>query len=356
MSVFKTDKAIYTPADFLMWNREKILQLSPNFQRNPVWRPSARSFLIDTILREMTIPPIYIRITQASGAQRSIREVVDGQQRIRAVMDFVTSDGFRLSKTLQADWAGKTFSELSDEERQRILNFGFPTEIFKGISDQQIYEAFCRLNMNGVALNKQELRNAKYFGLFKQSSYKLALEFLEFWRKNAIFSEQSIARMMEVQLSSELLIAVNLGMQDKKKSINTFYSDHDGVYKSQEKDERRFRRIMGMISLAFPKNELAGTEFSRPPLFYSLYCVVHHYCYGLPEIQRQSPMRKTLGGAERTSLRSAVQALSKVLRESKKPTSQVPDRYVAFVKACGRQTDNILPRKDRFNALYERAF
>ena len=108
------------------------------------------------------------------------------------MLDFIGDNGFRLQNTLEAPWAGKRFSQLSDAEQVQITNFGFPSETFKGISDQQVLEVFCRLNMNGIPLNKQELRNGKFFGLFKQTSYDLGLQYLEFWRYHKIFSEQSI--------------------------------------------------------------------------------------------------------------------------------------------------------------------
>lgn len=92
------------------------------------------------------------------------------------------------------------------------MSFSFSVEMFKGISDEQILEVFCRLNMNGVGFNRQELRNGKYFGLFKTTSYSLALPYLEMWRKHKIFSEQNVARMLEVELTSELLIAGHEGM------------------------------------------------------------------------------------------------------------------------------------------------
>src|SRR5579883_2330375 len=215
MDEFKTEKGVYTPNDFVLWHGHDMLVLTPKFQRRPVWQTPARSFFIDTMLRGMTVPPLYMRMTQNPKGSGVIREVVDGQQRVRSVLDYI-DEKYRLSKTLTADWAGKKYSQLSEDERDRIMSFGFSTEIFKGISDKQVLEVFCRLNTNGVPLNKQELRNGKYFGRFKQSCLELAHSYLEFWRHHKIFSEQNIARMLEVELTSELLIAGNSGMQDKK--------------------------------------------------------------------------------------------------------------------------------------------
>jgi uncharacterized protein with ParB-like and HNH nuclease domain len=216
------ERSVYTPQDFLQWREGKSLELTPKFQRRGVWNAAARSYFIDTLLRSMPVPPIYVRGVQAKETDRLVREVIDGQQRVSAVLDFI--DGkYRLSSSLAASWAKKSYKDLTPTERQTILHHSFSTEIFRGISDLEVLEIFARLNTYSVPLNNQELRNGKFFGLFKQSMYDLAYEHLEFWRTQRIFSERSIARMLEVELVSELSIAQIDGMQDKKKSIDEFY-------------------------------------------------------------------------------------------------------------------------------------
>lgn len=209
--------------------------------------------------------------------------------------------------------------------------------------------------MNGIPLNKQELRNGKFFGLFKQSSYTLALTYLEFWRKHKIFTERNIARMLEVELTSELLIAGNSGMQDKKTSIDDFYDAWEQAYPKKGRDEKRFEETMAPISETFADDTLANSDFRRPPLFYTLYCVVFHHLFGLPGIQRATP-RKHLTADQRDALKEAVVVLSEKISQSKEPDIEVPRKYKAFVLACGRQTDNIQPRKIRFDSLYDEAF
>ncbi len=321
MDEFKTEKVVYTPNDFVLWQENEIIEITPKFQRRAVWRTPARSYFIDTLLRGMTVPPLYFRMTQNKAKTKTIRELVDGQQRVRSVLDFI-ADGFRLSKTLKAPWAGLKFSQLSEDQQQQIMSFSFTTEIFKGISDEQILEVFCRLNTNGVGLNNQELRNGKYFGFFKQTSYSLAMAYLEFWRKHKVFSEQSIARMLEVELTSELLIAGSEGMQDKKKTIDSFYDKWELSYSNKDRDEKRFKETLNTISETFTNDELLNSEFRRPPLFYTLYCVVFHHMFGLPNIQRPSP-RKRLTEDQRDDLREAVSSLSDKIAESNPDTDQI---------------------------------
>lgn len=354
MDEYQTEKTVYSPEDLVVFKEKGMLEITPKFQRRPVWRTPAKAFLIDTILRGMTVPPLYFRRTQNKDKTKIVREVVDGQQRVRSVLEFIAGE-YRLSKNFKASWAGMSFDGLSPEQRDQIMSFSFSAEIFKSISDAQVLEVFCRLNMNGIPLNRQELRNGKFFGKFKQTALDLSLSYLEFWRKHKVFSEQNIARMLEVELTSELLIAGHSGMQDKKKSIDNFYDDWEQEYPNQDKDDKRFRETMNVVSETFPKDGLADSDFRRPPLFYTLYCVLFHHMFGLPDVQRVSP-RKRLTAVERDGLREAVGGLSERIARSKDPATETPAKYRQFIAACQRQTDNILPRKVRFNTLFDEAF
>jgi hypothetical protein len=300
----------------------------------------------------MPVPPIYIRILQSGDHTRVVREIVDGQQRVSAVLDFV--DGkFRLSRTLDVEWAGKTFAELAPRERRRITSFSFPAEVFQGISDLEVLEIFARLNTYSVPLNAQELRNGKYFGLFKSSAYGLALEHLQFWRENRVFSERSIARMLEVEFTSEVMIAQIAGMQDKKKSIEDFYAKFDEEYPARAQVERRFRATVDEINECL-QGELTVTEFRRAPLLYTLFCAIYHRVYRLPRVTLSTPT-KPLSREERLAVRDVVGTLSDRV-SSARIGRNIPRPYQKFVAACLRQTDNIGPRQERLQFVYNRCF
>lgn len=300
----------------------------------------------------MPVPPIYIRQLQSPKRDRVIREVVDGQQRISAVLDFMEG-AYRLSRALKADWAGKTFAQLTQEERDRIGAYSFSSEVFYGISDNEVLEVFSRLNTYSVPLNAQELRNGRFFGRFKQTAYELGYEHLEFWRRHKVFSEQNIARMHEVEFVSEVLIAFLAGMQDKKKSIDSFYTEYDDTFQQQSQMEKRFRDVADEISESLG-DRLVDTPFRRTPLLYTLFCVIYHRRFGLPLINSPTPKRALLRD-ERFSIREAIDSLSEKI-ELAQSENEVPKAYLSFVTASLRQTDNIKPRNERFDALYSLAF
>jgi hypothetical protein len=203
----------YVALDLLAWHEQGTLILSPKFQRRLVWQPAAKSYFIDTLLRGFPVPPIHIRLANEP-SRGAVREVVDGQQRLRTLFDFVAGK-VRLSRQPDAPWAGQTFAQLAPEYREALQMYKFHVYQYQNVSDQTILEIFSRINTYSVVLNKQELRNGRYFGYFKSLVYRLGLDYLAFWRTAGIFTERSIARMQEAELTSELLILQLDGVQDQ---------------------------------------------------------------------------------------------------------------------------------------------
>ena len=61
------------------------LNYSPWYQRRSVWTTPQKSYLINTLIEQKPIPAIYIRYSLDLDRGKTVREVVDGQQRIRAI-------------------------------------------------------------------------------------------------------------------------------------------------------------------------------------------------------------------------------------------------------------------------------
>src|SRR5438067_2182870 len=89
MRVFDIQKTQFKVSDFLGWQRDGSLVLSPSFQRRPVWKPAAKSYFLDTVLRGLPAPVILVRERIELASQKTIREVVDGQQRLRTLFGYI---------------------------------------------------------------------------------------------------------------------------------------------------------------------------------------------------------------------------------------------------------------------------
>lgn len=339
-------RAEYTPADFIAFRESGALDITPKFQRRGVWSQAQRSYFMDSLLRQMPVPPIYLRETQSNDGSRMLRQVIDGQQRLRAVIDYVDGN-YAISRTIPGGWAGRRFDNLKPELQERIRNYHFSTEVFVGISDSEVLDIFARMNTYSVQLNPQELRNGRWFGFFKQTCYLLAHEHIEFWRRHKIFTERNIARMHEVELTSELLVLEMAGLQDKKSSLNTFYADHDAEFVDRQLYEDRFRSVIDVIEQAVG-NSLSSTPFRRRALFYTLFGAAYHWMYGLPGLDDPTPKKKPRK-AELEALGDAVMHLADV--SSWGDDQEIPRQHARFVVAASRQTDNLEPRRVRLKSL-----
>lgn len=349
-----------TLAELLEWREAGSLQLSPKFQRRKVWSPTQRSYFIDTILQQMPCPQIYLRNIYDVDTRKVLHQVVDGQQRLSSVLDF--HDGrFTISNNLEATYRGKKFEQLSRQQQTTIMKYKFNCESFDNISDREVYEVFRRMNTYSSPLTKQELRHGQWFGHFSRTCESLAMDYLEFWQANKILSAIKIARMQEVLITSQLLIAGIDGMQDKNDSIDAFYKDYDKQFPGKQRCEQRFRATMESIHNTFPDG-MADSQFRKPPFFYTLFCVLYHRAFGLPDIRIKTP--KKLKGGDLEALREASGYLSAIITKARahQQLSQTsakrpyPTKYENFVVACLSQTDNLQPRKTRFEALYREAF
>jgi uncharacterized protein with ParB-like and HNH nuclease domain len=120
MQNWEINKTQYKVSDFVSWQKGKNLNLSPSFQRRPVWKAGAKSYLIDTVVRGLPIPIIFLREKVSSiSTLEPKREVVDGQQRIRTLFSYIDKsllkdykpkrDFFVVSEDHNPDLAGKEF-------------------------------------------------------------------------------------------------------------------------------------------------------------------------------------------------------------------------------------------------------
>ena len=88
-------------SDIRDWDNNNRLELKPDFQRNEVWSRAAQIMLIDTIIKGIPIPKIYIKSVMHNG--NTYRVVIDGQQRLTAILKFVKNK-LRLSKPYSGEY------------------------------------------------------------------------------------------------------------------------------------------------------------------------------------------------------------------------------------------------------------
>ena len=330
--------------DFLQWDAQKQLKLTPKFQRRSVWPDKAKSYLIDTIVREKTIPPIFIRLNFDTQTRRTLREVVDGQQRIRTVLEFLRGE-FRILKVHNEDLKDMYYEDLPEDMKQRVLQYGFTVYLLQNVSDEDVLDIFARFNTYSVPLNAQELRNANFTGLFKQTVYTLAHRYNRFWKENRLFSDRQIARMNEVELVSELLVTVLEGFQSTgNRELAKIYTKYDDEFEARDRTMRRFETVIDIIGAMFG-DSLSDSDFRRKPLFFSLFVAIYSCRYGIPGKQdlriKFSPTQISLVHGRLARF------------ETQLEKDEVPAKYAEFVEAMKRATANQGNREARHRTLVD---
>jgi len=209
-------------ADVIQWYRKKELIINERFQRHSVWTPQAKTYLIDTILQELPIPKIYIRTILDPKRQTSIREIVDGQQRIRAIYEFA-NDEITLSSRSEL-FRGKKYSDLSEDEQERFLGATLTVEHLLNASDDDVIDIFARLNSYTVTLNAAEMRHAKYQTEFKFAVRKCSQAHRIFIEKYNIFTTKQRFRMLDDEFFSQVYQVLDQGVVDGgQRNIDRFY-------------------------------------------------------------------------------------------------------------------------------------
>ncbi len=269
------DARSYSIADFLEWNANNLLDLSPKFQRRSVWTRAAKSFLIDTILRGKPMPKVLL--TQDLVNKKNVRTVVDGQQRIRTILEFIAGS-FTVLSAHNSEHAGKGFTELDEETQGAILQYEVGVDLLYNVSLADMLDIFARINTYSVVLNTQEKLNAKYLGVFKTSAYELGFAYVAYLLDGGVLTEKGVSRMGEAQLASDLLVSLVGGIQTIK-NIEKYYRDYEkfeAIPADMTLSVARYKEAMKYIGAIYKASDLKNTNWSRPHWFYTLFnCVTH---------------------------------------------------------------------------------
>jgi hypothetical protein len=338
--------APYPISDFLEWHVSSQLEIQPKFQRRDVWALKAKSYLVDTILRALPIPPIFVRLTIDPIKRRSVREVVDGQQRLRSVFGFMQNE-FPILSVHNTEYADMYYADLPSEIQKHFLGYKFNVNVLENITDAEVLGIFARMNTYTVKLKAQELRNAEFFGAFKQAVYKLSLQYYTFWRNN-IFTDMQIARMDEAELVSELFVSMLDGIrQTKAADLREFYDNYDDEFPQAERIYNQFEFVINTIGDIFGET-LPSSEFSRIPMFYTLFLAIYDGKFGLPKSDKP---RIQFTAKQNKKLAEGFRKLNGIII-----SDDPPQRYVPFINAGKLSTADIGKRRLRHNFLWTNVF
>lgn len=142
--------------DLYEWKTLGKLVYQTYFQRQFVWREKDKIDLIDTIMKELPIPAIFICDARTDFANLSkTYNVLDGRQRLESIFEFLEN---------KYQYKGKFFKDMDDElEKKKILNYNIALiQMYVEPNDtEKIKEIFKRLNKNSYNLNRIEKQSTQ---------------------------------------------------------------------------------------------------------------------------------------------------------------------------------------------------
>lgn len=257
-------------SDVRDWADNERLELRPDFQRNEVWTQAAQIMLIDTILKGIPIPKIYIKSIVKN--EKTYRIVVDGQQRLTAILKFIR-DELPLKNPYQGEYLNMKYSELPESVHDDFIRYKIDINEIFNPSDEEIRDLYSRVNKYTVQLNKQELRKADFPGDFISLAEKLSEN--HFFDSSKIFSVKQRRRMLDVEFIEELLTIILEGVQDKKDYLDNVCEKYI-VLDNKDDVEQRFIGAIQDISKIFDLETfpIRSTRFRQKSDFYSLFACV----------------------------------------------------------------------------------
>lgn len=212
-----------------LYNQMKSGELTINrtYQRSQgLWPNNSRSYFIDTILNEFPFPKIALRQVVDLKTKRSSREIIDGQQRLTTIRDFIDNK-FKLS-SVSKKYSGKSFEDLDDDVKSTLLSYEVSVDNIVTATSEEILEVFRRINSYTLPLNTSEKRHATFQGEFKWFISDLTEVITPFLEVYEVLSLRDIARMMDADLITECCQIKIDGVQNRSaQKLESIYKDYD---------------------------------------------------------------------------------------------------------------------------------
>ena len=345
----KIDSSTYSIAELREMLQRKDLIVNREYQRGPrLWPVGARSYFIDTILTAFPFPKLYFYEYLDRVGRKTKREIVDGQQRISAITDFV-DDKYVLTN-VSRKFHGKRFSELDEETQDLFLGYPVPVDVIRNAEKSDILEMFRRMNAYTLPLNQAEKRHSTYQGAFKWFVNETASEWTPVSVEYGIFTNRQIVRMADSELLAEMLLALEQGiLSSSNKALSDLYQKYDIEFAPEA--EYRAKLTEFFSYLAENLGELRNSYVMKPYVVHSLFCAAMHNKYGLPDVEEKVGL-EPIGNLGR-NLEQAIESLQalSMAHESKDLEGEFGDYVWGCIGGTNREPRRVARVKSLALAL-----
>ena len=254
--------------------RRNLLNLDPPYQRRSVWNQSFKDFFIDTLLLNYPAPALFLyeEINQNGSAKYN---VVDGKQRLSTIFDFV-ENRFPISDNASYnELRGRYFEELDNEVKIRFWNYSFLVEYLPSSDENISNNIFDRINRNVARLTSQELRHAKFSGIFISTVEELT-DYVNDRFNNSFprIASQSRKQMKDVELIAQILLMIEEGPRGyTSDDLDIAFAIRDSEWPEIDYVKGVFIQVVELLSEIFnldQENIIKNSRLSNQADYYSL--------------------------------------------------------------------------------------
>ncbi len=251
-----------------------LLNLDPPYQRRSVWNQDFKDFFIDTLLLNYPAPALFMYEEIDSNGIGNYN-VVDGKQRLSTIFDFIENKFPISEKASLNEIRGKYFDEIDKDIKVKFWNYSFLVEYLPTSDESIINNIFDRINRNVARLTSQELRHAKYSGIFISTVEELTDIINErFSNSMPRIAPQSRKQMKDVELMAQILLMIEEGPKGyNSDELDIAFNNRDTEWPEMESVKALFlstTEIIFQVLNLDTENVIKYSRLSNQADYYSL--------------------------------------------------------------------------------------
>lgn len=250
----------------------KLIKLDPDYQRRHRWSAETSSRLIESLILNIPIPVIFLSqdldVDDEVEGMGSRYTVIDGQQRLTAIYDFMkgdlTLDGLETLSELNGSKVRDLPPFLTRRLEERTVKC---LRIDSTVDAQVKYDIFERLNTGAVKLESQELRNATARGPFNDSLKVMAQneafrQLIQVDLKDPLASVK-VQKMEDVELVLRFFALGDRGYVELKKGFRDFLTDRLVEFNKLSKEQIIIKEKLFYSYMNFIREHAGVGAFSK---------------------------------------------------------------------------------------------
>lgn len=250
------------------------IDLSPDFQREYVWKDRQRTRLIESILLGIPLPAFYFNQSENGSYQ-----VVDGVQRLSTISLFMKDGHQLLSEDLEylIDLHSLNFTGLDSALARRFRSTQIVVHVIEPQTPDEVkYDIFNRVNTLGSPLSAQEIRHAMSGERSRRFIARLAEDQSfdratgeQYWRRTLSGKVRDSGRMANRELVLRFCAFRACSIEDYRQypSLDAFLMDFTKRIDSVSQRPAIGEEQLSMLENDFRNAMAAATEVLGPAAF-----------------------------------------------------------------------------------------